>query len=286
MSEKEYNYQIIRYIPDLRRMEPQNIGILVQDELGTTCRMWTHFRPLGDKPDFDYYNFRKWREFFELEVNGPQIEMFQPPRESAEFLEYLQSRCKGNYTVTRPLHVTMDATDIEVVKDHLFETLVRAPEEEEMPATQPVKRFKQQLEKKKLDKNSHLQVDEYLVFPSGETKLFHWQYKKNHGSDERVLIEPVQWLDKIRLTQLELEHSLSAAQKVRDSRLRAHLIVIMDEVAPPSHLAKEATKRLYENYLEGKKHLKQLSDEVVANVPESEELVSRIEDDLNELVQV
>src|SRR5260370_22457699 len=49
MSEKEYNYQIIRYIPDLRRMEPQNIGVLVQGDLGTTCRLWTHFRPLGDK---------------------------------------------------------------------------------------------------------------------------------------------------------------------------------------------------------------------------------------------
>jgi len=219
-------------------------------------------------------------------VNGPQIEMFQPPRESAEFLEYLQSRCKGTYSVTRPLLVAMDETDIEHVRDHLFEMLVRSPEEEEKPATQPVRRFKQQLERKRLDRNPHLQVDEYLVFPSGETRLFQWQYKRNHGSDERVLIEPVQWLDKIRLTQLELEHSLSAAQKVRDSKLRARLIVIMDEVAPPSHLAKDATKRLYENYLEGKKSLKKLSDEGVASVSESEELVSRIESDLNELVQV
>jgi hypothetical protein len=38
--------------------------------------------------------------------------------------------------------------------------------------------------------------------------------------------------------------------------------------------------------LEGKKRLKKLSDEVVANASESEELVSRIEDDLNELVEV
>ncbi len=75
MSERDYLYQIIRYVPDLRRMEPQNIGVVVQGQFGVSCRIWTHFRPLGDKPDFDYGNFRKWREFFEAEINGPQIGM-------------------------------------------------------------------------------------------------------------------------------------------------------------------------------------------------------------------
>lgn len=277
MSEKEYKYQIIRYVPDLKRMEPQNIGVVVQDVDGASCKLWTHFRPLGDRPDFDYQNFRKWREFFEMEVNGPQIEMFQPPRHSEEFLEYLQSRCKGNYTITRPLHAVMETSDLEDVRDELYQMLVRSPEEEEKPAKQPVKRFKQQLEKKKLDRNPFLHVDEYLEFPNGESRLFHWQYKRNHGANEQVLIEPVQWLDKIRLTQLELEHSLNAAERVRESKLRAQLIVIMDEVAPPSSAAKDATKQLYENYLKGKDRLKELSDIVVSKANESEELVSRID---------
>ncbi|SRR6266404_220470 len=286
MSEQDYLYQIIRYIPDLRRMEPQNIGILVQSESGITCRLWTRFRPLGDKPDFDYANFRKWREFFELEINGPQIKMFQPPRESREFLEYLQSRCKGNYTVTRPLHVAMEANHIDQVRDYLYETLVRSSDDEHEPAEQPVRRFREQLQSRKLNRNRYLHRDEYLILPNGDAQLFHWQYHKNHGSDKQVLIEPVQWLDKIRLTQLELEHVLSAAKKLRDSKLRAQLIVIMDEVAPPSKFAKDATIRLYENYLDGKRTLKQLSDEVVTNASESEELVARIESDLKELVQV
>jgi hypothetical protein len=286
MTEQEYLYQIIRYIPDLRRMEPQNIGVLVQGESGVTCRLWTHFRPLGDKPDFDYSNFRKWREFFELEVNGPQINMFQPTRESPEFLEYLQSRCKGSYTVTRPLHVAMETSRIEEVRDYLYDTLVRSPEEEHEPAEQPVRRFREELQSRKLNRNRYLRRDEYLVLPNGDAQLFHWQYHKNHGSDEQVLIEPVQWLDKIRITQLELDHVLSAAKKVRDSKLRAHIVVVMDEVAAPSRFAKDSTKRLYENYLEGKKRLRKLSDEVVANASESEKLVSRIESDLKELIQV
>ena len=165
MSEQEYLYQIIRYVPDLRRMEPQNIGVVVQGEFGVTCRFWTHFRPLGEKPDFDYVNFRKWREFFESEINGPQIKMFQPPRESPDFLEYLQSRSKGNYIATRPLHVVMQAESIEQVRDYLYETLVRSPEEEQEPAEQPVRRFREQLQSKKLDRNPFFRQDEYLIAP-------------------------------------------------------------------------------------------------------------------------
>src|SRR5258706_189055 len=140
MNEKPYLYQIIRYVADLRRMEPQNIGVLVQSDSQVKCRMWFHFVPKGDKAkDFDYANFRKWREFFEDEVNGPQIALFQPDRHTREFLEYLQSRCKGNYIVTPPLHVAMQTNNIEEVTDYLYEMLVRSPEEEPEPPEQPVR---------------------------------------------------------------------------------------------------------------------------------------------------
>jgi len=286
MSDPSYLYQIIRYVPDLRRMEPQNIGILVQSQFGVTCRLWNHFRPLGDRGDFDYANFRKWREFFEAEINGRQIKMFQPQRESSEFLEYLQARCKGNYVLSRPLHVEMQTDKLEVVRDYLYETLVRSPEEESEPAEQPVRRFREKLQARKLDRHPLLRRDEYITLPKGDSELFHWQYSKNHGSDVRVLIEPVQWLDRIRYTQLELEHVLRAARKLRENKFPAHLIVLMDEVARPSKLAKPATIQLYENYIKGKKALKGLSDEVISNASQSEELVSRIEKDLNEQLRI
>ena len=285
MNERPYLYQIIRYVPDLRRMEPQNIGVLVQGQSGVTCRLWTRFRPLGDKPDFDYANFRKWREFFDAEINGPQIKMFQPPRESPEFLEYLQSRCKGNYILTRPLLVAMQAEDIDEVRDYLYETVVRSPEEEPEPAEQPVRNFREQLQAKKLDKHPLLHRDEYVTIRGGDSELFRWHYDKNHGSNTTILIDTVQWLGRIRYTQFELEHVLNAANRLRSARFPAEFIVVMDEVAPPSDLAKDATKRLYENYLKGKETLRGLSDEVVSSVSESEVLAARIETDLRELLQ-
>lgn len=280
MSNPSYLYQIIRYVRDLRRMEPQNIGVVVQGEFGLAFRLWNNFRPMGDRGDFDYANFRKWREFFEAEINGRQIKMFQPPRESAEFLDYLQSRCKGNYLLTRPLQVEMQTENVEGVRDYLYETLVRSPEEEAEPAEQPVRRFREQLQARKLDRHPLLRRDEYIALPNGDTELFHWQYSKNHGSNTRVLIEPIQWLDRIRYTQLELEHVLLAAKKLREQEFPAHLIVVMDEVARPPKSARGATVQLYENYIEGKKALKKLSDEVVSNTSQSVELVGRIERDL------
>lgn len=285
MNERPFLYQIIRYVPDLRRMEPKNIGVIVQGGSEVRLRLWTHFRPGDDKPDFDYANFRKWREFFEEEVNGPQIALFQPPHHSPEFLEYLRSRCQGNYILTVPLHITMRTESINEVTQHLYETIVRSPEDEPEPAEQPVRRFRERLEAKRLHKNPFLRRDEYVTLPSGEAELFHWQYRKNHGSDELVLIEPVQWLGKIRLTQLELEHVLSAVKKVREASLHARLIVVMDEVVPPSERAKDSTKRLYENYIEGMRTLKQESDEVISRVEQTENLIVRIESDLMELLE-
>lgn len=178
----------------------------------------------------------------------------------------------------------MRTENIDEVTQHLYETIVRSPEEESEPAEQPVRRFRERLEAKKLHKNPFLRRDEYVVLPNGEAELFRWQYRKNHGSDELVLIEPVQWLGKIRYTQLELEHVLTAVKKIREANLHARLIVVMDELVPPSERAKDSTKRLYENYIEGKETLKRESDEVISRVEQTEILVSRIESDLMELL--
>jgi hypothetical protein len=282
MKEISYLYQIIRYVPDLERMEPQNIGVIVQGSGQTISKVWKHFRP-SDKRDFDYSNFRMWREFFEEEINGAQVSMFQPDRGSPEFLTYLQSRCKSNYLVTRPLSIITKTDSAEEVRDYLYKRVVSPPETDEVPALQPVRRFREQLQEKKLDKHPKLHKDEYLLLPNGDSELFKWQYERNHGSDQRVIIEPVQWLDRIRYTQMELEHVLSAAKKLREASLNALLVVVMDEVSVPSPNAKPSTEQLYENYIEGKEVLKGLSDEIVTTPEEAEVLATRIQNDLAQL---
>ena len=284
MNEVPYLYQIIRYVSDLERMEPQNIGIVVQGQGQTVARLWKYFRPLGEKRDFDYMNFRKWREFFEEEINGAQVSMFQPPRHSPEFLEYLQSRCKSNYLMTRPLRFVTQVDRVEEVRDYLYDRLVKPQNDNQEPALQPVQRFREELQIKRIDKHPRFKQDEYVQLPNGESELFKWQYEKNHGTNQRVIIEPIQWLNKIRITQIELEHVLRAAEKVRESHLNAKFIVVMDDVKPPPENAKSSSSQLYENSMQGKETLKHITDEIVSSADESEELVNRIEADLKHLV--
>jgi hypothetical protein len=284
MKEVSYLYQIIRYVSDLERMEAQNIGIVVQGEGQTVARLWKHFRPLGEKRDFDYLNFRKWREFFEEEITGAQISMFQPPRNSPQFLEYLQSRCKSNYLMSRPLRFVSQVDRVEEVRDYLYDRLVKPQNDNQELALQPVQRFREELQIKKIDKHPRFKQDEYVHLPNGDSELFKWQYEKNHGTNQRVIIEPVQWLNKIRITQIELEHVLRAAKRVRESHLNAKFIVVMDDVQPPPQNAKSSSSQLYENYMQGKETLKHITDEIVSSADESEELVNRIEADLKQLV--
>jgi hypothetical protein len=80
---------------------------------------------------------------------------------------------------------------------------------------------------------------------------------------------------------MEPEHALSAAKKLREAHLNALLVVVMYEVSVPSANAKPL--QLYEDHIEGKEALKDLSDEIVTTPEKSEVLVSRIENDIKEL---
>lgn len=73
MEQYLFHYQIFRYISDLRRMEPENFGIIVQNSDGVRCRFHTH---MGGRKDFDFDNYRHWREFFETEISGPAVQIF------------------------------------------------------------------------------------------------------------------------------------------------------------------------------------------------------------------
>ena len=186
--------------------------------------------------------------------------------------------------MTRPLQFVTQSDHVEEVRDYLYDRLVKPQGDNQEPALQPVQRFREELQIKKIDKHPRFKQDEYIQFPNGESELFRWQYEKNHGSNQRIIIEPIQWLNRIRITQIELEHVLRAAEKLRESNLNVKFIVVMDDVQPPPPNAKSSSSQLYENYMQGKDTLKGLTDEIVSSAEESESLASRIEADLRELV--
>ena len=133
-------YLIAKYIPDLARMEPRNVGIIVWSPDGVEARF------LAEKisqpglidgrsiPSFveSANAFRQWIEFWRAELQKPEVETVdghRVPQSSPEFLAALQSWNRGNFVLAEAgfLLDPVQADDLTDLADHLFQTLVDSP---------------------------------------------------------------------------------------------------------------------------------------------------------------
>jgi hypothetical protein len=144
MIYNRFHYQILRYIPDLNRMEPRNFGVVVQ---GTGQIKFRINRRFAQKGFVDTEAFRQWRQFLEKEINDEQTEqlnLFRPAKDSPEFLDHLNRMIRGNFTLSRPMLTEYrHAIEIDSVLDDLFETLVADKEDKEaVLVTRPTGKFR------------------------------------------------------------------------------------------------------------------------------------------------
>lgn len=236
-----YHYQILRYVADLRRMEPQNVGIVVQSNSAVTCRFNSHFKTGAE---FDFANYRAWREFFNTEIFGKVAGIYQPDRTKVEFLEYLCSRCRGNYSLTPPLTLMMATGTIKDVETHLFDTLVKPPKEEGTKNLQPVQLFQDELERRKIANSPFLKRNGIFQIANGVQELVEYQYERNHGADMPVLIQPVRWLPSVQATRGSIEAAQKLVESVYESKVRAEVVVVVNESRPMTSIDKETRQWL------------------------------------------
>lgn len=281
MEKHFFRYQILRYIADLRRMEPENIGIIIQDARKVSCRFHTHHN-LHLRRGFDYENYRRWREFFQDEINGPPVPIFQPERTSVEFLYYLQERCSGNYSLTRPLELVMDTVNLETAENYLFTTLVLKTEDKEKTATQPVQKLRSELKQRRILANPAFKKKE-LFKANGLTELVEYHYLRNHGANLPVIIQPVQILPDISRTINALERAEAIVEHIRDAQIRAEVSVVVDEIPAPSPEDSDARKWGLDQIRKGKQRMRRRDVEVVDSTPKTIQLADTIEKDLKEI---
>lgn len=274
-----FRYQIFRYIADLRRMEPENIGIIVQSADDVGCRFRTQ---LGARKNFDYDNYRRWREFFEVEICEPAVPLFQPPRNSMEFLHYLQQRCVGNYSLTQPLDLVLDTPDLKTALNSLYDALVRTPEEAAKQIRQPVQRLRAELEKRSIIKNPNFHTRELFKAP-GLTELVSYYYVRNHGADTPVLIQPVQVLSDIARTINAMERAESLVAAVRNAKVKAEISIVVDEMSAPHRDADETRKWAFDRLQSGKEALKQMDAQIIDSTFKTDKLADGIEKDLAQI---
>jgi len=132
-------YLVAKYIPDLERMEPRNIGVVVWSPEGIEARF------AAEKPDnpgeidgrsipsfvTSSNAYRQWIQFWRAELEKAEIEAADGttvPHGSPDFLSGLQSWNRGSFVLAEggmlldPVH----ADDLTGLALHLYDWLVEA----------------------------------------------------------------------------------------------------------------------------------------------------------------
>ena len=145
----DYYYTLVRFVPDLERMEPTNVGVILQGSGKIDIRISRH---AAKRKDIDTTIFQQWRAFLTEEVQGEPTPLFQPPRSSPKFLDYLAKLCEGSVVLSQPMIASVDASiSFDELLSRLYQRLVAPPPAATATeANRPTGRFRQLSEKRLL----------------------------------------------------------------------------------------------------------------------------------------
>lgn len=159
----DYRYMLIRYVPDRERMEPSNVGVILQSPDKIDLRFSEH---AAKRNDIDTATYNEWKRFLRTEITGEAAPLFQPDRNSQDFLRHLETLCGGTVLLSRPLLLSADpARSFDNVLNSLFDRLVALPKSPPPgEAHRPTGRFRQLAEEGRflsrgMKKHAHLAVE-------------------------------------------------------------------------------------------------------------------------------
>jgi len=143
-------FLVAKYIPDLIRNEPRNIGVIVWSEVGTVARFigadkYGNFDS-NEIPDFIQSKpaFKQWVSFWLSEIKKQTIEFIGTSKvaekSSPDFVEALQTTGKNSYFLHKGGDVleVITGQKLQQLADELFRSLVVTEEQpvEELDSTE------------------------------------------------------------------------------------------------------------------------------------------------------
>lgn len=228
----EFRYALVRYVPDALRMEPINIGIVLQGKNRLCLKLNTRASSLKE---IDTHVFRHWRWFLEEEINGEAMPLFQPRKSSVEFFKYLGGLCEGPVLLSPPLyHAVAAESTFEAVLERLYERLVAPkPSVSVGDGSRPSGRFRQLSEefnflKRGMTRHRHVQA--------GSSKL--WMAYRQVDNGERIAIDKVEVANQIGSTANEIERLPTIRDALPQFRARstdkvARFVLLADQLSQP-----------------------------------------------------
>lgn len=153
MTNQVSKYALVRYIKDSDRMEPENVGVILQD----AGRIDIKFDPwYGSRKGVESSTFKEWKKFLIEEITGEQKTLFRPDRHTNDFWLYLRSLAENTVSITPPLTISnKDERDFDELIKSLYERLVSRVEDknkESIRPNNPTAKFRQLRDANKLDK--------------------------------------------------------------------------------------------------------------------------------------
>ena len=194
-----YFYSLIRYVPVMERMEPINVGVILQCEGLVDVRLSPH---AAKRKEIDTQVFGKWRQFFLEEIRGDPTPLFQPEKATPQFLTYLGQLCEGPVILSRPLtfqvsarapSATFSATSITASSLHPKLLLRRL-------ARRPTGRFRQitedrQFLRRGMKRHAHVTIDDRRL----------WMAYRQVANGQQIAIDKIEVNVEIGKTANEIE---------------------------------------------------------------------------------
>jgi hypothetical protein len=199
---KTPRYLIAKYIPDLGRMEPRNVGVILWSPDGVEARFLAEKadRP-GEVdgrsvPSFvtSTHAYKQWVSFWRGELDRSEIMPLRGrdrvSRSSPQFLDALQGTSRGNFVLVEGgfLLDPVPGEELDRLADRLFASLVdtAGPEEPRDPSLDEL--CERLIEEVRLSEDAHFRTRHEVACPvaPGTEERYEFSYAYQNGSLQRL----------------------------------------------------------------------------------------------------
>jgi hypothetical protein len=283
----DHRYMLIRYVPDAERMEPINVGIILQGQGKVDVRLNPH---ATKRKEVDTPAFRKWKQFFNEEVTGDTVPLFQPDKTSPRFLQYLEELCEGPILLTRPLTVSVQSSSAfsEVFED-LFERLVLPPERVSAVENQrPTGRFRKIADERQFRQRG---MKSYVHVPTTSSQSQSWMAYRQVLNGEYIAIDKVEVARELGRTATEIDKLMlvkSLLQQFIENKIvgkSTRYVLLADEMPEPFAEQSADEFQAMRNDLDSTAdHIRKLGGQVLRSSAESEHFANELDQKLPKAV--
>jgi len=233
-------YLVAKYLPDLRRMEPRNIGVIVWSGGEVAARFLAERSEQSGEVDgrsvpgfiTSLSAYKQWVHFWRNQLEKTAIRPLEGgeavPRSSSDFLTVLSSTSKGNFHLVESgmLLDAVDVGELPQVADYLFSSLVEESMTAEEPRDPSLEDLCQRLiEETQLATAPYFHRNYPLTCPVGgiAEETFEFSFAYGNGKPERLYQElPLPRRRNRKALTRNVHHVAWMFEKVIDSKVITH----------------------------------------------------------------